>query len=104
METKQEAQKTEAKVSPRADKRDWRYVTVPSVDIFADPHPAIRINQDTFGPGKHFVPPDIATELERIIEAKRTSDLRIVQPQRDLKLERMRTPGLPGRFTCGEES
>lgn len=80
---------------PNRDTSDWQYVTVPEKDeIFDRVHPTIRINKMKFPPGTHFVPPEVAGELQRILLTYRLSQIRILQPKKDLSaLRKMQERG-----------
>ena len=61
------------------------YVTVPERDLFDAPHPGVRINMDSFGPGTHLVSPVIAGEIQDRLGAFIKGQMRILQPGQDRK-------------------
>jgi hypothetical protein len=71
------------------DESNWEWVTIPTEDLFGKPYDGIIINLQKYGPGKHFVDPDLAAELKRIMEVRNESDLRVYRPQEDKKMKRM---------------
>ena len=78
------------------DEANWEYVEVPETDLFDKPYGYIGINTETYGPGKHFVDPDIASELKRIMRARHLSDQRVYRPTKDQKtLDTMARQGKP---------
>src|SRR5208282_2365070 len=66
-EAKQEAAR-QAHYAFVDDETNWEWVEIPETDLFDKPYGYIGLNTETYGPGKHFVDPDIASELKRIIE------------------------------------
>jgi hypothetical protein len=78
------------------DESNWEYVEIPSEDLFDKPFGNININAESYGPGKHFLDPDLAGEIKRIIKVRNQSDLRIYRPTADKKmLEIMARQGKP---------
>ena len=69
-----------------ANEDNWEYVDVPSEDLFDQPYGYISINLEQYGPGRHFVDPDVAGELRRIIKLRQQSDLRVYRPTQDRKM------------------
>ena len=67
------------------DKNKWEYVTVPEKDIFDNATDGFDLNHDHFGPGVHFVPPEVADSMKRIIRTSMDADIRILQPKKHLK-------------------
>ena len=83
-----------------ADEANWEYVDIPDVDLFDKPFGNITINSETYGPGRHFVDPDLASEIRRILKARMASDQRIYRPTQDKKmLEIMARQGKPVTVT-----
>lgn len=72
--------------APRAT---HRYVTIPDTDLFDYPHPAIRINQHIFGPGTHHIESELADTVEERLKAYTRSNVRLLQPKRDMDSERV---------------
>lgn len=66
-----------------------RYVTIPDADLFDMPHPAIRINNMSFGPGTHYLESALADTVEERLKAYTRSNVRILQPKRDTEAERI---------------
>jgi len=78
------------------DKSNWEYVEVPETDIFDKVFDGVSINFVQYGPGKHFVDPDIAGEIRRLLAARSKADIRILRPTTDKKaLEIMARSGKP---------
>lgn len=67
------------------DKKDWEYVTIPEKDLFDNKNPGFDINTYHFDAGTHFVPPDLASEIKRIVQVAMDADIRILQPKKHLK-------------------
>lgn len=65
-----------------------RYVTVPDTDLFDYPHPSIRINQHAYGPGTHYLPSELADTVEERLKAYTRSNVRLLQPKRDMESEK----------------
>jgi|SRR5208283_2557452 len=79
-----------------ANEENWEYVDIPDTDLFDQPFGYISINLEQYGPGRHFVDPDVAGELRRILKVRTQSDLRIYRPTADKKmLEIMARQGKP---------
>jgi len=79
-----------------ANEENWEYVDIPETDLFDQPFGYISINLEQYGPGRHFVDPDVAGELRRILKVRTQSDLRIYRPTADKKmLEIMARQGKP---------
>jgi hypothetical protein len=79
-----------------ADEANWEYVDIPETDLFDQPFGYITINLEQYGPGKHYVDPDVAGELRRILKVRMQSDLRVYRPSQDKKmLEIMARQGKP---------
>lgn len=69
-----------------ADKTFWEHVEVPALDIFGKPHTGVSINFKFFGPGTHYVDPETAGEIRRLLRNRQDGDLRILQPNQDKKM------------------
>lgn len=67
----------------KVDKKFWRYVVVPAEDALGDTHSGVTLNGVHYAAGRHFLPPQIADEVERILQMANRATLRIVQPRRD---------------------
>lgn len=66
-----------------ATKATHRYVTVPDTDMFDMPHPGIRVNHDSFGPGTHYLPTELANTVEASLRDYELANRRILQPRQD---------------------
>lgn len=78
------------------DQANWEYVEVPEVDLFDKPFGKVSINLIDYGPGKHFVRPDIAKEIRGLLRDRFRSDMRVLRPTQDKKmLEIMARNGKP---------
>jgi hypothetical protein len=78
------------------DKSNWEYVEVPETDIFDKPFDGVSINFIPYNSGKHFVEPEIAGEIRRLLSARMKADMRILRPTTDKKaLEIMARSGKP---------
>lgn len=66
-----------------------RYVTIPDTDLFDQPHPPIRINSFSFGPGTHWLSNEIAGTVEERLKAYTRANVRVLQPKRDQESERL---------------
>jgi hypothetical protein len=72
---------------PVVDKSNWEWVTVPEEDLFGEEHTGVSINFNQYGPGKHFVDPESAGEIRRLLDLRLRGDMRVLQPGRDKKME-----------------
>lgn len=61
-------------------KDTWEYVTVPAKDLLGKPHPGGAINDFRFGPGKHFVPAEVASTMNSILAKLQDECLRTIRP------------------------
>jgi len=68
------------------DQSNWVTVQVPSKDLFDKPFGNISLNLIEYGPGKHFVRPDIGEALTQILAARYKADMRILRPTQDSKM------------------
>ena len=69
------------------DTSKYEYVEVPETDLFGEEHTGVSINFRQFGPGKHFVDPETAGEMRKLLEARLRGDMRVLQPNRDKKMD-----------------
>lgn len=88
------ANEKERILAENADKNTWEWVEVPATDIFDQRHCGVSINFTHYGPdtkdgqwtgkpGRHFVSPEAAGEIRRLLALKMRGDIRILQPKRD---------------------
>jgi hypothetical protein len=61
------------------------YVEVPSEDMFDMIHPDIIINGRHYKPGKHFVEPELAGEIKRLVDTFNKGQVRLLRPSADRK-------------------
>lgn len=80
-------------IAPVPDKSNWEWVEVPEEDLFGEPHTGVSINFEKFGPGKHFVDPEKANEIRRLLNNRLRSDMRILQPAQDKKMQEIMERG-----------
>jgi hypothetical protein len=76
--------------APKVDLNDkslWEYVDVPETDLFDQPFGTIQINFIDYGPGKHFVNPELAGEIRRLLKQRQVGDLRVLRPTQDKKMQ-----------------
>jgi hypothetical protein len=82
--------KTLSNLMASEDKSDWQYVEIPADDPLGKPHADIFLNHFHFKAGtKHFVPPEIATELKERMKIYAKETLRILMPNQDKLARRM---------------
>lgn len=67
------------------DTSNYEWVEVPEADLFDKRHQGVQVNFEKYGPGRHFLPPELAGEVRRLLASKVRSDIRILQPKRDQK-------------------
>lgn len=73
----------------QSDKKDWRWVKIPALTILGYPYDDIGINNMNFAAGdKHFLPPQVADEVEAIKLAYEDQVVRINSDQRRLEMLR----------------
>lgn len=78
------------------DQTNWQWIEVPETDLFDKPFGAISLNLINYGPGNHFVRPDVANALKDILATRYQADMRILRPTPDKKmLEVMARNGQP---------
>ncbi len=63
----------------------YRYVTIPSEDLYNYKFNGISINLDTYTPGTHLVPADVADTLEDRLKVWNEYNVRLMRPQADVK-------------------
>jgi hypothetical protein len=64
----------------------WQYVTVPEETPLGKQFPAIRLNKDTFEAGKTYnVPAEIAAYVNDRVKVAQRADVRLLQPNADLR-------------------
>lgn len=64
-------------------KDTWQYVTVPATDIYDHPFGDISINEHVFKSGeKHYVPAEVAEEMNRLIKNHEAYLLQLLQPRK----------------------
>lgn len=71
------------------DKSLWEFVEVPEVDLFDKPFGTIQVNFIDYGPGKHFVNPELASEIRRLLKQRQAGDIRVLRPTQDKKMQEM---------------
>jgi hypothetical protein len=70
--------------------RGKRWVNVPEKDLFDFPHPAIRVNLTSYEPGQsYFLEADVADWVENRILMKRSADIRVMRPNKDIESEQI---------------
>ena len=74
-------------VDKNADKSTWEWVEVPEVDLFDKPFGSIQINFTDYAPGKHFVNPELAGEIRRLLKQRQAGDIRVLRPTQDKKMQ-----------------
>lgn len=72
-----------------ADKNNWEWVEIPDTDLFGEAHTGVSVNFNTFGPGKHFVSPEMASEVRRLLANRLRGDMRVLQPRQDVVMARI---------------
>jgi hypothetical protein len=72
------------------DKSRYEWVEVPETDLFGEVHTGVSINFEQFGPGRHYLDPERAAEVRRLVNNRLRSDMRVLQPNRDKKMEEIR--------------
>ena len=76
-----------ATAKPEIDKSKWEWVEVPEEDLFGEKHTGVSINFNHYESGKHLVDPETAGELRRLLNNRLRSDMRVLQPNRDKKMQ-----------------
>jgi hypothetical protein len=77
-----------ASTKKNIDTSDYQWVEVPVEDLFGKPFGYVSINFEQFAEGRHFVDPEKAKEIQRLVKNRQLSDMRIMQPNRDKEYER----------------
>jgi hypothetical protein len=88
MATADKAVKVADAATPQLDLNDranWEWVTIPQKDLLDSTHPGVRINRESYGPGKHLVHPLIAAEIRDRLSVFDAQTIKILQPRKDLK-------------------
>jgi hypothetical protein len=62
-----------------------RYVNVPDTDLFDMPHPGVRLNFESYGPGTHYLDKERADTIEACLRDYEIANRRILQPKQDAK-------------------
>jgi hypothetical protein len=89
-------------VTNSATEREKRWVFIPENDIFEYPFPHVRINNNyDFGPGKHFVDPDVADTIEDRVAAKQKADIALMRHNPDMQAVNSNTKFGSGRQAGG---
>lgn len=73
----------------------FRFVTIPSEDIYGYQFEGLWNNKDLFGPGTHLLAPGLADALEDRLKAWNRAQLRLMRPTSDTKAQRMADRGIP---------
>jgi hypothetical protein len=60
-----------------------RYVTVPDTDMFDMPHPGVRLNHESYGPGTYLLDKERADTVEGALKGYEIANRRILQPRQD---------------------
>lgn len=66
-------------------KAEGRYVTVPETDLFGMPHPGVRLNNESYGSGTHFLDTQRANTIEATLKQYEETSRRVLQPRQDTK-------------------
>lgn len=78
------------------DQTNWVWIEIPETDLFDKPFGSISLNLIHYGPGNHFLRPDVANALTDILKTRYQADMRILRPTPDKKmLEVMARNGNP---------
>lgn len=84
---KKSAQQVEEERQARNnDEANWEYIEVPKLDLFGDPNNGVSINFTKYGPGRHFVNPELAAQIRKQLAIKLAAEMRILQPGQDEKM------------------
>jgi hypothetical protein len=67
----------------------WEWVEIPDNDIFGEPHTGVSVNFEQFLPGKHYVSPEMAHEIKRLLDNRMRGDIRVLQPRQDAVMARI---------------
>jgi hypothetical protein len=91
--TQTDARTAQDIVKENEDKSLWQWVEVPDYDLFGEPHTGVSVNFETFGPGKYFVSPELAGEIQRLLFNRLKGDMRVMQPNKDVKMAQIMARG-----------
>ena len=61
--------------------KGWRYVTIPSKDIYDFKFGSVWNNVIELKPGVHLLPPDLADDVEERLKVRSEGDIRLMRPQ-----------------------
>lgn len=79
----------------QTDRKDWEWVAIPAKDFYGARHAGLSLNGQLFEGGKkHFVPPVVAEEMRRILDAKNDRDLRSMRGERDTNVAATMDPSV----------
>jgi len=78
------------------DKSLWEWVEVPDTDLFGESYGFVSVNFDQFGPGRYFVSPEMAFEIKRLVRNRLRGDMRVLQPNKDVKMAQIMSKSLLG--------
>jgi hypothetical protein len=68
------------------DRSNWEYISIPETDIFDKPFQGCGLNGYKFERGKrYFVAPEVAAEINRLLQVSQKADLRILQSHPDVR-------------------
>lgn len=68
------------------DEKNFQWVEVPDHDLFGEDHTGVSVNFDMFTPGKYFVSPELAGEINRLLVNRELGDRRVLQPKQDVRM------------------
>ena len=72
------------------DKSKFEWIEIPARDMYDHAYPTIRINAENFESGKrHFVPPEVAGELRRIMDRFEVDSRRLLLPTPNKSAQRV---------------
>lgn len=93
------------RVAVNSNQDNWEWVEIPATDLFGDVNNGVSINftkylpdldeegKPTGKPGRHFVNPEIAKEIRRLLQVKIAAEMRILQPGQDKKMQQIMARG-----------
>jgi hypothetical protein len=85
-----DAPQSAAEVLKANENKDlWEWVEIPDTDLFGEDHTGVSVNFEQFLPGKHFVSPEMATEVRRLLANRMRGDIRVLQPRQDQVMARI---------------
>jgi hypothetical protein len=91
--TEESGKSSQEIIKANQDKANWEWVEVPDYDLFGEAHTGVSINFEQFGPGKYFVSPELATEIRRLLFNRLRGDMRVMQPNQDVKMAQIMQRG-----------